>query len=1377
MGEKNLWSKVGLIVLFAGMSLWQTYPFTTEQLKPGIDLGGGHSLLFEIDDSGDPSHDLAKRVMNVLKNRVDPQGNRNLVWRPIGRNRLEIQIPRAPEHQRRNRAKYNEARQALVDTYLSEPQIRQVLRLPPDQREDTIKERVGKYQARRPLFDELIRVDERYKELSARFEKEGATTQPEAAPASAEKEPTSRPGMEWDDVSLPLAQRIDNAFKKRNELISQLVTKNLEVRVLEDLLSLGRKSDTRIEGIERIKSEHSDLGGLIDDMIRTYDASARYRGSLDDPADLMRLLKGAGVLEFRILATRSPGNTAMTDAKNPEHQVEISTYENNLSRFGPRIQTGDKFMWIKIAKPDPEDWRQEYYIIREYAGSQYVLAHATDDMGLVRNTGWTLAGAYPGRDRLGRLAIDFQLGGNGPKQFWELTNNNIERPLCIVLDDEAISSATIQSAISDRGQITGRFAPQRVDYIVRTLEAGSLPAKLKEVPLQQNSVGPSLGETNRRMGFQASVLAFVVVAVFMAVYYFYNGVIADIALLLNMVITLGVMSFLQATFTLPGIAGLVLTLGMAVDANVLIYERMREELQRGVSVRMAAKLGYEKAFSAILDSNVTTIMTAVILGVIGSEEIRGFGLTLGIGLCTSMFTALFVTRQYFHIMVPNNLNTQETNKAWLGTLILVVAGGVLMGAGYLSSNPDTLQDSRLHGLGVFVAWLAGTAVVMMASLWGFRLLYGSTGHRQANRLPMFKLMSDPNINWMAKYRIFWACSATVIGAGLVAMFFVKPADYMDIEFIGGTSVQIEVRADSQEHLDDQKIRQIVANDAVNWLRQAATWLAGATVTEVGENRFQVTTPGDLTASQITSLLMPTLEEDDAVARNGITPTDDGKGVIVQVKVPTATSDKEVPKPLDLAGVQNEVQKAAEYAANAWRNLMSARVQTMELASAGEKREAYEVIVTEPRKTLVAEAMLATMSDILEVTPSVDARLETDPEKAPEGIYPVKHDAVVLSDVIGGHSQAPILQRVQRGETLEADTVDFHGGLVMVFNDMNPAQTAAQLEARIKRMRLQPGFEDQGSRPTKVIGLQAVGGGDPAEAPCTRVAIMVKDAVFSYLDEEDNTKWLGDVAAKEVNLVKEALATSLSLQRVTQFSPQVAGEAITKAIIAVVLSLIAIAAYLWIRFGSLTFGLAGIIALYHDVAIALVGILVAHHIWDWRIGQALMLSDFRIDLNIIAALLTIVGFSINDTIVIFDRIRENRGRLATISARLINDSLNQTLSRTILTTLTVMMTLFVMYIFGGEGIHGFAFAMIVGSISGTYSTLAIATPLTHHPRTLWVVTVVLAGLTLAGLAWMIPSPTLSKVLSVVILVLSAAALFGLYRNFSRQDRAGSRVAPA
>ena len=183
-------------------------------------------------------------------------------------------------------------------------------------------------------------------------------------------------------------------------------------------------------------------------------------------------------------------------------------------------------------------------------------------------------------------------------------------------------------------------------------------------------------------------------------------------------------------------------------------------------------------------------------------------------------------------------------------------------------------------------------------------------------------------------------------------------------------------------------------------------------------------------------------------------------------------------------------------------------------------------------------------------------------------------------------------------------------------------------------------------------------------------------------------------------------------------------------------MIAIAAYLWLRFGTVVFGLAGIVALYHDVAITLSCVMGCHHIQNTAIGQMLMLQDFRIDLAMIAAFLTIVGYSINDTIVIFDRIRENRGRLATISPELINQSINQTLSRTLITSLTTLLAVIVMYVVGGVGIHGFAFAMIVGTLSGTYSTIAIATPMIQNPRALYFVTIILAVLTAIGMVIMI-----------------------------------------
>ena len=188
-----------------------------------------------------------------------------------------------------------------------------------------------------------------------------------------------------------------------------------------------------------------------------------------------------------------------------------------------------------------------------------------------------------------------------------------------------------------------------------------------------------------------------------------------------------------------------------------------------------------------------------------------------------------------------------------------------------------------------------------------------------------------------------------------------------------------------------------------------------------------------------------------------------------------------------------------------------------------------------------------------------------------------------------------------------------------------------------------------------------------------------------------------------------------------------------------------------------------------VAIALTCVMACHHFHDTAIGKLLMLQDFKIDLAMIAAFLTIVGYSINDSIVIFDRIRENRGRLATVSESLINTSINQTLSRTLITSLTTLMAVVVMYAVGGSGIHGFAFAMIVGVLSGTYSTIAIATPMLHHPRAMWVVFILLATLTAAGLASLVTyEPARWTMMAIVGLV----ALFGLFKQLS-----GGGAAPA
>jgi len=1330
MNEKNLWSKLGIIVVLTGMCLWQIYP-PDKKLKPGIDLGGGHSLLFEIDDSGDVGRraDLAASVMDVLKQRVDPQGSRNLVWRPIGRNRLEIQMPRVVGSQKEERNAFDAARKALADTTISAAQVRAALALPPERRAAEFERLTGIVTSRRELFARLAAVADEYAALSA------TATQPTGE----------------------TARRLDQLFVERNQIIDRLLATNVDPRMLTDLLELGRRSEVRAQRLEALKKDHSDLAPVIEAMVSAYDRWSAQKGMLDDPNDLMRLLRGAGKLEFRILARPEPGNPDMISAARPERREPVEKYRARLARYGPRPLENDAYAWFEIHKPEENDIAKpdSGYIVEEYLGRKYVLAHATPDMGLLNrgDNEWTLRRAMVGRDRTGQLAVNFSLDPRGGAMFSVLTGNNIEQPLCIFLDDKAMSAAIIRSQIGTDGQISGRFTEQDVVYLVQTLEAGVLPARLKEVPLQQKSVGPSLGDTNKARGTQAVVAAFLLTVVFMAVYYTYSGCVADIALLMNLVLTLGVMSFIQATFTLPGIAGLVLMLGMAVDANVLIYERMREELQRGVSVRMAVKLGYEKAFSAILDSNVTTIMTAVILGSLGSEELKGFGLTLGIGLCTSMFTALFVTRQFFNVMVPTSLDADETRKVWLGTGVLALAGGAFLGLGWaLNRSPELRAESGLVGFGSFLLVMFATALVLVLLMWLFRLVYHASGHQRANRMPMLKLLSAPNIDWMSKYKVFWGISVVVIVLG--AVFFDiqvnHPEDLFDIEFVGGTSVQVEIRPDRLDEFAREGDKVLLGyvsgaspddpTTSVGWLRAAAGRLREAEVASAGEGRFTITAPGDFTTAQMSALLLPVFEP--RIVRGGI--ADAGRGVTVQFD-----TTREENASLDAAAVRELLAEAAQYATRAADKLRAARVQGIEAeATAGTgPRRAFEIVTTETSKQLVAEALLASMRPILQVTETIEAVLRRDEAAAAEGLFPIRQSANTVGEVIGG----------QYPDSIAA----FKGGVMVVFDDLQPPTRPEEIKARIRDMRLQPDFEDVAAQDFEVFGLKPAEG---VEGAFTSVAVAVVDPSLPYVegDEKANQLWRSKLAERQLSLVQAALATSRSLQRVTVFAPQVAGEATQKAIIAIILSLMAIAAYLWVRFGSLEFGLSGVIALYHDVSITLSAIMVSHYIWDTPVGRALLLQDFRIDLNIIAALLTIVGFSINDTIVIFDRIRENRGRLAAVSSRLINDSLNQTLSRTIITTVTVLLTVLAMYILGGDGIHGFAFAMLVGCLSGTYSTLAIATPMVQHPRAMWVTTIGIAALTAVGLAMTVQTPQLRIGLVVLTLVFAAYAIIRVIR---------------
>ena len=258
-------------------------------------------------------------------------------------------------------------------------------------------------------------------------------------------------------------------------------------------------------------------------------------------------------------------------------------------------------------------------------------------------TGEELVDAQPSFDQNGRPAVNFRFNPSGARKFGDYTAENIGNPFAIVLDNEVISAPTIQSHIpGGSGIITGSFTIEESTELAILLRAGALPAGLTF--LEERTIGPELGADSIQAGKVACIVAFGAVLVFMAASYGLFGLFANVALLINVGLIFGLLSGIGATLTLPGIAGIVLTIGMAVDANVLIFERIREELVSAKGPARAIELGYEKAMSAILDANITTFIAAVILFVMGSGPVRGFSITLGLGIITSVFTAIFVTR-------------------------------------------------------------------------------------------------------------------------------------------------------------------------------------------------------------------------------------------------------------------------------------------------------------------------------------------------------------------------------------------------------------------------------------------------------------------------------------------------------------------------------------------------------------------------------------------------------------------------------------------------------------------------------------------------------------------------------------------------------------
>jgi len=275
-------------------------------------------------------------------------------------------------------------------------------------------------------------------------------------------------------------------------------------------------------------------------------------------------------------------------------------------------------------------------------------------------SGDNLVNAIPKFDSNSNQAtVSFTLNRVGAKRFGKVTSQNVGKRLAIILDNKIISAPTIQEPIlGGNGQITGDFTFQSATDLALLLRSGALPAPLNII--EERTVGPDLGEDSIRAGSISLAIGFLLVIAYMFFKYKFLGVIANTALIVNLVLLIGILTLLEATLTLPGIAGIILTVGMAVDANVLIFERIKEEMRNEKSNIHAFDLGYKKAQSAVLDANITTLISAIILFFLGSGPVKGFAVTLGIGILTTLFCSYFFARHLSSFYIMKNKDTKIT---------------------------------------------------------------------------------------------------------------------------------------------------------------------------------------------------------------------------------------------------------------------------------------------------------------------------------------------------------------------------------------------------------------------------------------------------------------------------------------------------------------------------------------------------------------------------------------------------------------------------------------------------------------------------------------------------------------------------------------------
>jgi len=785
--------------------------------------------------------------------------------------------------------------------------------------------------------------------------------------------------------------------------------------------------------------------------------------------------------------------------------------------------------------------------------------------------------------------------------------------------------------------IEGGFSLSEAKELALILNSGSLPVTLTIESSME--VGPSLGKKSQNDGAMSCIAGLAVVLVFMSFYYRALGIISSIALILNLIFVWAGMASFGFVLTLPGIAGVILTIGMAVDANVLIYERIKEELRMGYSLTRAVNSGYEKAFVTIFDSNLTTFITGIILYTFGTGAIKGFAITLCLGIIASMFSAIYISRTLVEWLLSKRKLENTKHTKLINTDISYIGklhrGAVGLSLVVVATCCITVSGRGTDNLGI--DFTGGSRVQM-----SFRKAISAEGIEEKAK----GFLEDYNATILddksdKKFKYIKSFTARPIGAvgqgnAKAFVFETKDMDYnllvkvlSDDKAFGKELVPVAFPNDIKNNIPrDYAVYRInYKNDFVVDIAKEVDILKKVLndpfliLTKISDEDYDwaiFTDPEKHSGDEARTLIASTLA-----------------GRFKPNNIMWSTTN---PKEVELVFYRNFVIK----------DFIS-------------ETESLDPLF----KGIKARAKAAAKEGEEEIT-STNKVIVTMPESF---VLNTKNKAMFKKLLIdNGQVDKDVAQGIKIDRMFQTEVSFF------VTNTNDLRSLLAKSDYYILSV------EERSDNEKRLI----IAKGSTINDNSIQSVGDLETALNESMSDDDYKKLDGNEGVGLTNPV----VSSINIRGA------VAAEMAQKALWALVLSLIAIVVYIWYRF-EFSFGVAAIVALIHDVSITL-GVLA--------------MCRIEYDLTIVGAMLTIVGYSLNDTIVVFDRIRENlREDEDTDLATVINKSLNQSFSRTLLTSITTLLAVLVLYFFGGDDLKPFGIALVCGLIVGTYSSMFVASP--------------------------------------------------------------------